>query len=217
MRAVRIWFSKKGNAKYISHLDTMRYMTRMLRKTGLELYYTQGFNPRLYMIFALSLPLGVEGSNECLDVRFLGDETDEEILACLNMVSTPEITFTGISEPKYRPVDIRYAEYSVIIPQCDEEVKNIIVSKLMAGNLFAVKKNKKNLESVINLSEHTRNLSVDELGESIILNFILPAGSVNNISPLLFLSALFKDTNYDFRMTKIERKRLLIDKMKNYG
>ena len=60
MIPVRMFFSKTGRAKYISHLDTMRTFTRAFRRTSLPLWYTQGFNPHLYMTFPLPLALGVE-------------------------------------------------------------------------------------------------------------------------------------------------------------
>lgn len=42
---VRFWFKKLGRAKFISHLDLMRAMTRTLRIARLPLWYTEGFIP----------------------------------------------------------------------------------------------------------------------------------------------------------------------------
>lgn len=217
MRAVRIWFTKTGGAKYISHLDLMRYMTRMFKKTGLKLHYTQGFNPRMHMIFTLSLPLGVEGLNECFDVKLTGGETDKEVLTLLKTISTAEIAFLSVSEPEYRPADIRYAEYSAQISPCGEKTKNQILSALSADALFAVKKNKKGIEKEINLSEYIDNMSVEECADGLALNFTLPAGNLNNISPLLFLETLLEGSGYDFKTAKTVRKGLLVDNMKNYA
>lgn len=217
MRAVRIWFTKSGGAKYISHLDLMRYMTRMFRKTGLKLYYTQGFNPRMHMIFTLSLPLGVEGLNECFDIRLAGGESDKEVLSLLKAISTPEIAFSAVTEPKYCPADIRYAEYSAQISPCGDKMKNHILSALSADALFAFKKNKRGVEKKINLLECLVNTSVEESADGLVLNFTLPAGNLNNISPLLFLETLLEGCGYNFKTVKIARKGLLVDNMKNYA
>ena len=57
MIPVRIFFEKTGRAKYTSHLDTMRTMTRALKRSGLPVWYTQGFNPHLYSTFPLPIAL----------------------------------------------------------------------------------------------------------------------------------------------------------------
>ena len=52
MNTVRIWFSKKGEASYISLLDLQRVMGRAIKRSGVPAWYTQGFNPHIYMTFA---------------------------------------------------------------------------------------------------------------------------------------------------------------------
>ena len=55
---VRFRFAKVRSAKYISHLDLSRLLARAIRRTDLPVWYTQGFNPHVYMGFSLPLPLG---------------------------------------------------------------------------------------------------------------------------------------------------------------
>ena len=80
MRLVRIWFSKQGRIKYVSHLDIMRCMTRAVRRADIPLWYTEGFNPHPYLNFLQPMPLGVEGLNEPLDIRIEGEISDKEIM-----------------------------------------------------------------------------------------------------------------------------------------
>ena len=84
MREVRLRFSKTGQAKYISHLDTNRVFSRAFARAKINLWYTQGFNPRPYMSFSLPLSLGVESYCENVDIRIIDDLTDEEIKARVN-------------------------------------------------------------------------------------------------------------------------------------
>ena len=67
MRNVRIRFSKTGRARYISHLDLSRVMQRSLRRAGIPLWYTEGFNRHPYVTFAAPLSLGFEGLQETMD------------------------------------------------------------------------------------------------------------------------------------------------------
>ena len=69
MTTVRVWFTKTGEAAYISLLDLQRVMQRALKRSGLPVWYTQGFNPHIYMTFAAPLALGQESLVESLDCR----------------------------------------------------------------------------------------------------------------------------------------------------
>ena len=80
MREVRLRFSKTGRLKYISHLDINRAMSRALKRAGIPLWYTEGFNPHPYMSFSLPLSLGVESLCESVDLRIIGEITNKEIL-----------------------------------------------------------------------------------------------------------------------------------------
>ena len=60
MTTVRIFFEKCGEAAYISLLDLQRVMGRALKRSGLPVWYTLGFNPHIYMTFTCPLSLGQE-------------------------------------------------------------------------------------------------------------------------------------------------------------
>ena len=66
---IRLRFSKTGKAKYISHLDLMAVLRRALLRTGIELKYSEGFNPHPYMSAALPLPVGCGSICELLDFK----------------------------------------------------------------------------------------------------------------------------------------------------
>ena len=48
MITVRISFEKKNEASYISLLDLQRVMQRVLKRSGLPVWHTLGFNPHIY-------------------------------------------------------------------------------------------------------------------------------------------------------------------------
>ena len=55
MLTIRISFEKRGEAAYISLLDLQRVFHRILKRSGLPVYYTQGFNPHIYLSFSCPL------------------------------------------------------------------------------------------------------------------------------------------------------------------
>jgi radical SAM-linked protein len=65
---LRITFSKQGWLAYSSHLDLMRAWERALRRAGVPLAYSAGYNPHPRLQLARALPLGHIGENELIDV-----------------------------------------------------------------------------------------------------------------------------------------------------
>ena len=65
---LRVTFSKGGPLVYTSHLDLARVWERALRRAGVGLVYSGGFNPRPKLQLAAALPLGHTAEAELLDV-----------------------------------------------------------------------------------------------------------------------------------------------------
>ncbi len=62
-------FTKKGDIKFISHLDLIRIIQRGLRISKLPIAYTKGFSPKPILTFSPALELGIEGENEMFVVE----------------------------------------------------------------------------------------------------------------------------------------------------
>ncbi len=67
----RVRFGKEGVARYLGHLDTVRTVHRALRRGGVSLAYSQGFNPKPKVAFAPALPTGVASNVELFDMDVL--------------------------------------------------------------------------------------------------------------------------------------------------
>ncbi len=65
---MRVWFATDDTVKYVGHLDMHRTWERAIRRAGLPLAYTQGFNPQPRLQFAAALPVGFTGRGEVADV-----------------------------------------------------------------------------------------------------------------------------------------------------
>lgn len=63
----QMYFSKTGRARFISHLDTLSCLVRALRRTGVEMAFSQGMRPKPILSLAMPLGVGVEGENEICD------------------------------------------------------------------------------------------------------------------------------------------------------
>lgn len=59
-----VTFCKKGDLRYISHLDIVRLFQRAVRRAGLPVKLTQGYTPHYKIGFSKALKLGIESSAE---------------------------------------------------------------------------------------------------------------------------------------------------------
>ena len=81
MKPMRLFYEKTDTAKYISHLDINRCMQRAMKRAGIPLWFTEGFNPHAYLTFPLPLALGYESVYECVDFRLVEEMSEEEIVS----------------------------------------------------------------------------------------------------------------------------------------
>ncbi|MCO1600987.1 TIGR03936 family radical SAM-associated protein [Desulfosporosinus nitroreducens] len=78
---LRIAYTKIEDARYIAHLDLTRVFERAIRRAGIHMSYSEGFNPRPKISFGFALAVGTEGEREYVDVE-LQEEIDlGEVLA----------------------------------------------------------------------------------------------------------------------------------------
>ena len=63
-------------AAYISLLDLQRVMHRALKRSGLPVWYTKGFNPHIYLAFSCPLALGQESLCESCEVKTEVEDPD---------------------------------------------------------------------------------------------------------------------------------------------
>lgn len=84
-------FEKSLRLRHIGHLDIQRAMQRALRRSGLPVKYSQGFNPHILVTFASALSTGSVGLRELMDVTLETDVTEETFLAAMNRALPPEM------------------------------------------------------------------------------------------------------------------------------
>ena len=94
----RIFFNKNGDMIYISHLDLLRLFERIFRKSGIKLKHSEGFTPRPKISLASPISLGEEAYNEPMDVEFLDDIQNEELLSKMNLNSPAGLEFLKIED-----------------------------------------------------------------------------------------------------------------------
>ena len=88
---IRFEFQKVGELRFLSHLELMRALSRALRRAGIPLAFTQGFNPQPRLSLAQALAVGIEGRRELGEVELAQRMEPEELLTAWNRQLPPEL------------------------------------------------------------------------------------------------------------------------------
>lgn len=65
---IRLKITKLGDLRFISHLDFQRLIERAIRRAGLPIVHTTGYNQRMKITWATALPLFIESEGEYLEI-----------------------------------------------------------------------------------------------------------------------------------------------------
>jgi radical SAM-linked protein len=66
---IRMRLAKYGPMKFIGHLELMRFLQKCLRRTDIDVHYSDGITPRMIMSTAMPLGLGLESTGEYVDLE----------------------------------------------------------------------------------------------------------------------------------------------------
>ncbi len=187
MRSVRVFYTKRGALRFVSHLDMNRFMPRLIRRTNIPVWYTEGFNSHIYLNFALPLSLGFESEYEAMDFKVTDDNfTNDMIFEELNSVCPQFIEILSVAEPIFKVGKIAFAEFNIVFEDKGvlAEALNLFLS---SSSILVNKKTKKGTMREVELSDKINRFSITNNGNTV-LNIILSAGS-DNVNPTLLLSA----------------------------
>lgn len=197
---VRMSFEKTGMAKFISHLDTVRCITRAMKRANVPIWFTEGFNPHAFLTFAMPLSLGFESLCETVDFRLMEEVDLEELATRLNNALPVDITVKEIYVPTMSPNDIRWAEYKIIFNNPGEKLLNTAEKTLSSNEIIVekkVKQGRKKVNKEVNIKEHIKSFELNKENDKLILKTVLSSGTSININPMLLIGALTKDTDTD--------------------
>lgn len=82
----RLYFNKFNEMKFISHLDLLRFLERVLLKGDIPIKYSQGFHPRPKISLGNPISLGTEAYNEVMEIELERDMLNDEILEKIKKV-----------------------------------------------------------------------------------------------------------------------------------
>lgn len=210
----RLRYEKTEAVRYISHLDFVRVLNRTIRRSGLPVTYTEGFNPHPVMMVAMPISVGTTSEDEYIDIDF-DDRLDEnEVMERFNAAFGGGIVVTAakvVGEGDRSLKKLDEAHYRVIVEQAGTTVPDL--ADFLARDTILVEKKSKSSVKEVDIKKDIKKLElVSAQGHFIVLDMAVPAGNEYNLKPELVVEAMGKYIEgFDVVFVQCHRTALLCD------
>ena len=195
---LRLRYSKTGRAKFISHLDLMSTMRRALLRAGVELKYSQGFNPHPVMSIALPLSVGFESVCELMDFESPVEQDAAALPGILNRHLPEGLEILEAYVPQQKFGTISWIEFGAKLVYDAGTMPNIAeqLTRIYRAESLVISKKTKRGESDIDIVPLIRDV---EFREDCGITMSAKLFAQNpSISPANLISALPCDLVPDF-------------------
>ena len=229
---VRIKFSKTGSMKFIGHLDVMRYFQKAIRRSGIDVSYSQGFNPHQLISFAAPLGVGLTSDGEYMDMQVETTFSSEEAVRKLNDVMNEEIkvkSYVVLEDGcKNAMSSVAAADYCISIKDGYEFPENYqhLFDQFLTQEKIIVQKKTKKSEVEMDIKPYIYHVAYEkdafskkientvedmaaetyENGKRIYMQ--ITTGSVVNIKPELILEAFCKFAQIEYNPFAFQLHRI---------
>jgi len=180
-------FSKTGKAIYLSHLNILNVFSKTLRRSGLILKYTQGFNPKPIIEFAHPLSLGIESKVEILSITLNAEINPELLLSTINNNLPLGILITRCS-----PLEIKTSKR-----------KKKSLMSLYGGSSYLIRPysgTQYNLDDMLAIYSKENNIYSN-----------VKIGLVNNLLEMQIVNTGRKDSNIFFHLDKFMERNIFYE------
>ncbi|WP_346928358.1 TIGR03936 family radical SAM-associated protein [Clostridium sp.] len=186
-----IKYTKESEIKFLSHLDLMRTIQRVIRRAKLPIEYSKGFNPHMSISIAQPLSVGVHSIGEYLDAVFTEAVDEKEILKALNENTVGGVKFLSVTtvarkegqKNQQAMATIDAAKY--IIKFKLEEESALDMDSLMKLSQWTILKKSKSGEKETDIKPLVKEIKYSIDDEILTIEGLLSCGSRENLSASL--------------------------------
>ena len=183
-------FKKFGTAVWISHLDMVRTFQRIFMRAGVNIVFSEGFNPHPKMVFAVPLPLGASSECELLEFRLEEQRDPDCILERLKAVTPVGIEIFSVELAERKFTDICFASYDIFFSDDVIPALGTVVEHFNARPDAIVLKKTKSGEKEKDIKPSVGSVEATSYG----IRAVLSVDSENFLGPELFMTAFNQST-----------------------
>lgn len=186
-----IKYTKESEIKFLSHLDLMRTIQRIIRRAKLPIEYSKGFNPHMSISIAQPLSVGVYSTGEYLDAVFIEEVDEKEILKALNENTVGGVKFLSVTtvarkegqKNQQAMATIDAAKYIIKFKLKDESALDM--DSLMKLSQWTILKKSKSGEKETDIKPLVKEIKYSIDDEILTIEGLLSCGSRENLSASL--------------------------------
>ena len=219
--------TKGEGIKFISHLDLMRTIQRIIRRSGVPIEYSKGFNPHMALSLAQPLSVGVYSDGEYMDIVLTEEMKVADLLARLNEAAPPTIRFFEatpieiVENVKRVPQAIALLDagrYIIKLKLVNEENVEEKMASLLNENAWETLKKSKKGEKMADIKPLVKELKYWVKDGELVINALIATGSRENLSADLlakFITSKIENVNTE-SFVNIKREEMYVLKNNKY-
>ena len=192
-RQIRIRFRKFGAMLYISHLDLSKTVMRSIVRSGLPVYYSEGFNPKPKLVFGTPLSVGCGGEEEVLDIRLMKAVSNAEILERLRAVMPNGIEVTQVYEQKGKLTDVKWAENVIDWMKVDVSAETAAKIEELFRSPVMMTKRSKSGEKEVDITTFIKSLKAEAGDGCLKITAVTAAQQENYLNPEYIVQAVDRE------------------------
>ncbi|WP_415875906.1 TIGR03936 family radical SAM-associated protein [Clostridium sp.] len=194
-----IKYTKGSDIKYVSHLELMRTIQRILRRADLPVAYSKGFNPHIILSIAQPLSVGVYSKGEYMDVEFSEEVDEDYIKREFNENAPAGIKVLDVVKVKDKDGEkklpqamaaVEAAKYTLDLRCIDEKNVEEELNKLMKSSEWSIVKRSKKGEKEVNIKPLIKEFKFSIKDSVLHIETLVTAGSKENLSAQLITEYL---------------------------
>lgn len=209
----RVKLTKTGILRYFSHLDWQGTFLKSLARSGLNVAFTQGFNPTMKVSLGVALPLFLESDCELCDIEIFDEISELDLQLKLEKVLPQGCKILGIQklENGAKSIDItaQWAEYEIKLFDGAlhkfDTLRYNMNKVLSSDEILLTKKNKKGILKTTNVKRSVKAYEFKAESLFIVLK-TGQSGNDENFIPALRADDLMKiiapEVLFDIRRTR---------------
>ena len=199
---VEIRFEKSEAIRFISHHDLMRALGRAVRRAGLPVRLTEGFNPRPRLVLPVALEVGVASLDEAAEIEFTQCLSTQEVFVRLSSVFPPGLLLKTVRElpPRRAGQTVRRILYRLHLAEAALTVTAAQIQNLLAQTTLPFQRPREKRMQSVELRPALAELKAVDGGDLLAAVSPGPKGSAR---PLEILSLLLNRPLQNLRHVRI--------------
>ncbi|MCR4804475.1 MAG: TIGR03936 family radical SAM-associated protein [Clostridia bacterium] len=209
-------FYKRGNMRFISHLDLQRVFKRCIKRAGVVPAYSKGFNPHEKINIVHPLPLGFETERDYFEMDTETPYETDALLEGMNKALPEGLCFTFCEEIPHSSKNsssiVSRSEYEAFLPSSQNLNTDAFIIQDEVIILKKDKKTKKQVEK--NVKDWVYRLELleeSEVGTRLFLQLRSASNETLNPANLIASLCAFSGAAFDREALRVVRTDILAE------